>query len=252
MHQPWTLDTEEWFDHPFDSHPSINHDPFTNSLFDWHWSDELLLPSLRSFKPVFEATQPKQTHLSKKVKFNFDVRDFAPQDLTLKLQGRDLVIEGEKLSCDFSSCSKRRYYMKKKLPDDVDLDTVTARLLGKGSLQIEVEKRGFQGGGERQMPLYGKGKRSEAKVKCKRRPQQRRDATRIKDCARDRHMPLQEQTKMKRGIREDGDSHVTSRKTLQQESTKFVSGENQDTNKSKEKNIYDNDEETIEVVPEDY
>lgn len=155
MHQPWPFDTD-WFDRSLDAFDPFT-DPFNHPLFDTHWSDELLFPSLIA-APRHEtniAERPPPKDLSKTVRFYVDITGFSRRDLTIKTQGQNLLITGLKTSCDFSSCYERRYCLKRRLPTDVDFDTLVARKIpGSETLQIEAQRKiGIKGDVDKNIQL---------------------------------------------------------------------------------------------------
>ena len=73
---------------------------------------------------------------------SMDVRGFDPKEISLKLEGRELLIKGFH-SCDGrqdNPCFRRRFCWRRKLPADVDLNSVKATLTKPNTLEIEATK----------------------------------------------------------------------------------------------------------------
>lgn len=73
---------------------------------------------------------------------SMDVRGFDPNEISLKLEGRELLIKGLH-SCDGNQenpCFRRRFCWRRKLPADVDLNSVKATLTKPNTLEIEATK----------------------------------------------------------------------------------------------------------------
>ena len=71
-----------------------------------------------------------------------NVDGFDPNELSLKLVGRELLIKGVH-TCNANQqrpCFNRRFCWRRTLPDDVDLRSVKATLIKPSSLEIEAKK----------------------------------------------------------------------------------------------------------------
>ena len=71
-----------------------------------------------------------------------DVNGFNPNELSLKLEGRELLIKGMR-SCNrhtHNPCFQKRFCWRRTLPDDVDLSSVKATLTKPNTLEIEAKK----------------------------------------------------------------------------------------------------------------
>ena len=79
---------------------------------------------------------------------SMDVKGFDPNELSLKLEGRELLIKGFH-SCEENQdkpCFQRRFCWRRKLPADVDLSSVKASLTKSNTLEIEATKiRHYEG-----------------------------------------------------------------------------------------------------------
>ena len=78
---------------------------------------------------------------------SMDVEGFDPNELSLKLEGRELLIKGLH-SCDgnHKPCCQRKFCWRRKLPADVDLSSVKATLTKPNTLEIEATKiRHYEG-----------------------------------------------------------------------------------------------------------
>ena len=79
---------------------------------------------------------------------SMDVKGFDPNELSLKIEGRELLIRGFH-SCDGNQdkpCFRRRFCWRRKLPADVDLNSVKATLTKPNTLEIEAIKiRHYEG-----------------------------------------------------------------------------------------------------------
>ena len=75
-------------------------------------------------------------------KLVLDVNGFNPNELSLKLAGRELLIKGAH-SCNRKtqiSCFQRTFCWRRTLPDDVDLKSIRAKLSQPTILEIEAKK----------------------------------------------------------------------------------------------------------------
>ena len=76
------------------------------------------------------------------LQLSMDVKGFDPNDLSLKLEGRELIIKGFH-SCDGNQdkpCFQRRFCWRRKLPADVDLSSLKASITKPNTLEIEATK----------------------------------------------------------------------------------------------------------------
>ncbi|XP_022799337.1 heat shock protein 23-like [Stylophora pistillata] len=71
-----------------------------------------------------------------------DVNGFDPNELSLKLDGRELLIKGipSRNRKTQNSCFQRKFCWRLTLPRDVDLKSIKARLSKPTTLEIEVKK----------------------------------------------------------------------------------------------------------------
>lgn len=71
-----------------------------------------------------------------------DVSGFDPNELSLKLDGRELLIKGirSRNRKTQNSCFQRKFCWRRTLPRDVDLKSIKARLSKPTTLEIEVKK----------------------------------------------------------------------------------------------------------------
>lgn len=75
-------------------------------------------------------------------RLSMDVKGFDPNELALKLEGRELLIKGFH-SCEGNEdkpCFQRRFCWRRKLPADVDLSSLKATLTKPNTLEIEATK----------------------------------------------------------------------------------------------------------------
>ena len=73
---------------------------------------------------------------------SMDVKGFDPNELSLKLEGRELIIKGFH-SCDGNEdkpCFQRIFCWRRKLPADVDLSSLKASITRPNTLEIEGTK----------------------------------------------------------------------------------------------------------------
>ena len=84
----------------------------------------------------------------KMFQLSMDVKGFDPNELSLKLEDRELLIKGFH-SCGGKQdkpCFQKRFCWRRKLPADVDLSSVKATLTKPNTLEIEATKiRHYEG-----------------------------------------------------------------------------------------------------------
>lgn len=137
-HRSWHrhnfLDFVNW--NPFDD------DPFELDFFQDH---DLYFPRIHRALGVRHVTaaHPLVKRNDHKIfQLSMDVKGFDSNELSLKLDGRELLIKGFH-SCDANQdkpCFHRRFCWRRKLPADVDLSSVKATLTKPNTLEIEATK----------------------------------------------------------------------------------------------------------------
>ncbi|EDO47656.1 predicted protein [Nematostella vectensis] len=126
------------FDDPF------FRDPFTWSPFDDDSFDTELLPAfheprrdeLETFTPTFIVTQNDKNG----IKLEMNVRGFAAKDVSLQVDGQDLIIKGEKMDKDDGWCKMRQFCWRRRFPKSTDMKSIKATLKYGDILEIEAQK----------------------------------------------------------------------------------------------------------------
>ncbi|RCN31966.1 Hsp20/alpha crystallin family protein [Ancylostoma caninum] len=99
-----------------------------------------------------------RTHLTdvvndnKKFAVALDVSQFKPEEISVHLQDRDLIIEGKQEHKDDKGYMQRSFVRKWTLPPDVDLEAVRTQLTDVGHLSVEAPKTGH-GVKSREIPI---------------------------------------------------------------------------------------------------
>ncbi|EPB77405.1 Hsp20/alpha crystallin family protein [Ancylostoma ceylanicum] len=89
---------------------------------------------------------------NKKFAVALDVSQFKPEEISVHLQDRDLIIEGKQEHKDEKGYMQRSFVRKWTLPPDVDLDAVRTQLTDVGHLSVEAPKSGH-GVKTREIPI---------------------------------------------------------------------------------------------------
>ncbi|NXE55947.1 HSPBB protein, partial [Casuarius casuarius] len=87
-----------------------------------------------------------------------DVKDFAPEQLSVKVVGRKVMLVGQKetQSTDEKGSFSYKYEMLKRewdVPEEVDAEALTCSLSAEGQLRIEAPKRALPAAPERNVPI---------------------------------------------------------------------------------------------------
>ncbi|NXW95281.1 HSPBB protein, partial [Alopecoenas beccarii] len=87
-----------------------------------------------------------------------DVKNFAPEQLSVKVVGRKVVLVGQKemQNTDDKGCFSYKYEVLKRewdVPEDVDVEALSCSLSKEGQLRIEAPKLALTAGGERNVPI---------------------------------------------------------------------------------------------------
>ncbi|XP_064380846.1 heat shock protein beta-11-like [Dromaius novaehollandiae] len=87
-----------------------------------------------------------------------DVKDFAPEQLSVKVVGRKVMLVGQKetQSTDEKGSFSYKYEVLKRewdVPKDVDAEALTCSLSAEGQLRIEAPKRALPAAPERNVPI---------------------------------------------------------------------------------------------------
>ena len=93
----------------------------------------LLLEGIKRVEEKAKADDGKFT-------VKLDLHGFNPQDIKVKLRGRDLTITGKNKSEESGLYLSRDYSRRILLPNDADLGSVTSRLSKEGLLTIEASR----------------------------------------------------------------------------------------------------------------
>eukprot|EP00795_Rhopilema_esculentum_P016941 gene16941-8431_t len=110
---------------------------FTSKLND----DGILEITAAKIKPLAnQGQQEDETNF----KLTFDVSDYKPEEISVKLQGNELVVNGEQNSeskdGEDSFFHHRKFSRRILLPKNVKLETLQSKLTKYGKLMIEAEK----------------------------------------------------------------------------------------------------------------
>ncbi|NXH12632.1 HSPBB protein, partial [Bucco capensis] len=87
-----------------------------------------------------------------------DVKDFAPEQLSVKVVGRKVVLVGQKetQNTDEKGCYSYKYEVLKRewdVPEEVDAEALTCSLSKEGQLLIEAPKLALPAAPERNVPI---------------------------------------------------------------------------------------------------
>nr|XP_009686033.1 PREDICTED: heat shock protein beta-11-like [Struthio camelus australis] len=87
-----------------------------------------------------------------------DVKDFAPEQLSVKVVGRKVMLVGQKetQSTDEKGSFSYKYEVLKRewdVPKDVDTEALTCSLSSEGQLRIEAPRRALPAAPERKVPI---------------------------------------------------------------------------------------------------
>ncbi|XP_068775423.1 heat shock protein beta-11-like [Struthio camelus] len=87
-----------------------------------------------------------------------DVKDFAPEQLSVKVVGRKVVLVGQKetQSTDEKGSFSYKYEVLKRewdVPEEVDAEALTCSLSSEGQLRIEAPRRALPAAPERNVPI---------------------------------------------------------------------------------------------------
>ncbi|NXW43742.1 HSPBB protein, partial [Nyctiprogne leucopyga] len=87
-----------------------------------------------------------------------DVKNFAPEQLSVKVVGRKVVLVGQKetQNMDEKGSFSYKYEVLKRewdVPEDVDAEALTCSLSKEGQLRIEAPKLALPAAGERNVPI---------------------------------------------------------------------------------------------------
>ncbi|XP_065712599.2 heat shock protein beta-11-like [Patagioenas fasciata] len=87
-----------------------------------------------------------------------DVKNFAPEQLSVKVVGRKVVLVGQKemQNTDEKGCFSYKYEVLKRewdVPEDVDVEALSCSLSKEGQLLIEAPKLALTASGERNVPI---------------------------------------------------------------------------------------------------
>lgn len=91
-----------------------------------------------------------------KTKFavELDVSQFHPNELSVNVQGQDLVVEGKHDErTDASGQIERRFVRKFKIPEDVNVESIESHLSDKGVLMVSASKKTAEAAGTRTIPI---------------------------------------------------------------------------------------------------
>ena len=125
----------------------VNWDPFDDDPFeiDFFHNHDLYLPRIHRARGVrhVTATHPLVKRNDNNLfQLSMDVNGFDPNELSLKLVGRELFIKGVH-TCKGNqqkSCFNKSSCWRRTLPEDVDLRSVKANLIKPNALEIEAKK----------------------------------------------------------------------------------------------------------------
>ncbi|ETN71010.1 Hsp20/alpha crystallin family protein, partial [Necator americanus] len=98
---------------------------------------------IRNFKVVND---------DKKFVVALDVSQFKPEEISVHIQDRELIIEGKQEHKSGTGYMQRSFVRKWTLPNDVDLDSVRTELTNVGHLNVEAPKIG-QNTYKREIPI---------------------------------------------------------------------------------------------------
>ena len=139
LHRHSFLDFVDW--DPFDDDP-FEVDFQNHDLYFPRIPRELGVRHVTAAHPLVKRNYHKMFQLS------MDVKGFDPNELSLQLEGRELLIKGFQ-SCGGKRdkpCFQKRFCWRRKLPADVDLSSVKATLTKPNTLEIEATKiRHYEG-----------------------------------------------------------------------------------------------------------
>lgn len=125
----------------------VNWDPFDDDPFemDPFHDHHLFFPRIHWARADYRMRVP-QPLVTKNDKDNYqlsmNVKGFDPKELSLKLDGRELLIKGDR-NCRPSQkeqCFERKFCCRRTLPEDVDLSSVKATLTELNILDIKANK----------------------------------------------------------------------------------------------------------------
>lgn len=86
-----------------------------------------------------DNTQPKCNLL---LQVNLDVQQFKPEELTVKVVNKQIVVEGKhEERSDEHGVISRQFIRKYRLPDNVDKDSISSTLSSDGVLQLTALKK---------------------------------------------------------------------------------------------------------------
>lgn len=76
------------------------------------------------------------------LKVNLDVQQFKPEEITVKIVDKDIIVEGQhEERQDNHGYISRQFKRRYTIPDDVDVDAVVSRLSSDGVLSITAPKK---------------------------------------------------------------------------------------------------------------
>lgn len=123
------------------------------SLFDVHPADiwrhpdpfELMFPSSRFNDllkwPVYELVDQSQVNPNKDFQVSFDVRQFAPNEITVKIVDDSIVVEAqheERSDDNQESYVSRHFTRRYVLPEDYNINDVVSTLSSDGILTVKA------------------------------------------------------------------------------------------------------------------
>ena len=95
-------------------------------------------------KPVSSGGDEGQDELDGKFRLKLNVSEYKPEELTVKVQGRDLIIRGEQKSeekdGESSHYHHKQFIRQFSVPEDVDLKALTSKMSKEGQLCIEAPR----------------------------------------------------------------------------------------------------------------
>lgn len=91
---------------------------------------------------------------SEKFAVEVDVTQFHPQELSVNVLDRELVIEGHHEERSDSSGRIERHFVRKyTIPDDANPETLTSHLSDRGILTVTAQKKAIEAAKGRKIPI---------------------------------------------------------------------------------------------------
>ncbi|XP_033211425.1 alpha-crystallin A chain-like isoform X1 [Belonocnema kinseyi] len=142
---PATIQPDRWAD---EGHDSLGRGPyFNNTIHNNHIHDNLLPPHIQFAPPhilqqyIQEKKIPKSEYKDQ-FHTSLDIQHFMPEEITVKVVNRFVVVEGEHSEKqDEHGWISRRFSRKYPVPEQYDLEEVQSNLSSDGVLTITIPRK---------------------------------------------------------------------------------------------------------------